>query len=389
MRLLFKLILIILIPISIYSQNVIIIVMDGARYTETFGAEDPNMFIPHLWNDLKPLGTLFTNFRNEGYTETVPGHSSILTGTWQHIANNGSERPTKPTLFEYFRKEYGVPESENYVVAGKYKLNVLSYSTDSDYGSDYRASYIASDIEDNQVFSNVSTVMNTYHPRLMIINFPSVDREGHSGNWAEYTAAITVADSLIYEIWQQVESDGFYKDSTTVFITNDHGRHDDAHGGFQNHGDNCEGCQHIMMLALGKDVQQDAVITQTKYQIDIAPTVGQLLSFDTPKADGGYLFVITGIKDKGNPKTGYELFQNYPNPFNPTTIIKYSLNQAANVEILVHDILGRKVATLVDAYKLPGVYQEYFDGSNLSSGIYFYQLAANNFVQTKKFILMK
>ncbi len=110
-----------------FAQNVIIVVVDGARYSETFGAGAT--YIPHLYNDLKPLGAVYTNFRiaDEGKTETNPGHSSMLTGTWQQIANDGSQRPNKPTVFEYFRKELGSSIIENYAVAGKSKLNILSY----------------------------------------------------------------------------------------------------------------------------------------------------------------------------------------------------------------------------------------------------------------------
>lgn len=95
------------------------------------------------------------------------------------------------------------------------------------------------------------------------------------------------------------------------------------------------------------------------------------------------------------------LFQNYPNPFNPTTTIRYSLpSQSINnaqgragvgsqVTLKVHDVLGREVATLINEVKQPGTYTLQFDASRLSSGIYFYQLRAEGFVETKKLILMK
>ena len=91
------------------AQNVVIVVIDGARYTETFGAD--SLYIPHIWTQLRPLGTIWTNFRNNGITKTDPGHASIATGTWQFIDNKGVIRPTQPTMFEYFRKESGASES--------------------------------------------------------------------------------------------------------------------------------------------------------------------------------------------------------------------------------------------------------------------------------------
>ncbi len=83
------------------------------------------------------------------------------------------------------------------------------------------------------------------------------------------------------------------------------------------------------------------------------------------------------------------LGQNYPNPFNPTSRINYGIAKAGNTEISVYNILGSKVATLVNEFKSAGTYSVDFDASKLSSGIYFYKITANGFVQTKKMILEK
>jgi glycosidase len=83
------------------------------------------------------------------------------------------------------------------------------------------------------------------------------------------------------------------------------------------------------------------------------------------------------------------LYQNYPNPFNPTSVIKYQTVKPGLVTIKVYDILGRAVKTLVDEYKNPGSYECIFNGAGLSSGVYFYQLKAGDFVATKKFTLLK
>ena len=85
----------------------------------------------------------------------------------------------------------------------------------------------------------------------------------------------------------------------------------------------------------------------------------------------------------------FALAQNYPNPFNPTTSINYSIPEAGNVELKVYDILGNEVATLVNETKSPGSYVADFNASSFASGIYIYSLRTNNFVQTKKMILMK
>jgi hypothetical protein len=85
----------------------------------------------------------------------------------------------------------------------------------------------------------------------------------------------------------------------------------------------------------------------------------------------------------------YKLEQNYPNPFNPSTTISYQLPEAGNVSLKVFDVLGREVATLVDEYRNAGSYEIEFVASALPSGVYFYQLKAGDFVETKKMLLIK
>lgn len=85
----------------------------------------------------------------------------------------------------------------------------------------------------------------------------------------------------------------------------------------------------------------------------------------------------------------YSLSQNYPNPFNPTTKISYTIPQTGFVEINVYDAIGNLIKTLVSGSKDAGSYDVEFDGSGLTSGIYFYQIKSGNFTDTKKFVLMK
>ncbi len=83
------------------------------------------------------------------------------------------------------------------------------------------------------------------------------------------------------------------------------------------------------------------------------------------------------------------LKQNYPNPFNPTTVINYGLPKSSFVKLVIYDVVGHKVKTLVNKTQPAGSYNVTFDASNLSSGIYFYRLTAGNFISTKKMILLK
>ncbi len=85
----------------------------------------------------------------------------------------------------------------------------------------------------------------------------------------------------------------------------------------------------------------------------------------------------------------FVLEQNYPNPFNPTTVVSYSLPSASEVKLEVFDVLGKKVATLVNQRQAAGSYSESFNAANLSSGVYFYRLQAGGFVSSKKMMLVK
>jgi hypothetical protein len=85
----------------------------------------------------------------------------------------------------------------------------------------------------------------------------------------------------------------------------------------------------------------------------------------------------------------YALYQNYPNPFNPTTKVNYELPITNYVELSIYNLIGQKIVTLVSEKQKAGHYQVEWDASSLSSGIYYYQITAGEFVQTKKMILIK
>jgi hypothetical protein len=87
--------------------------------------------------------------------------------------------------------------------------------------------------------------------------------------------------------------------------------------------------------------------------------------------------------------TQFVLEQDYPNPFNPTTVVRYQVPVAGNVRLIVYDLLGREVATLVNERKEPGSYTVRFDASGLASGAYLYRLQAGGFAETRKMILIK
>lgn len=106
-------------------------------------------------------------------------------------------------------------------------------------------------------------------------------------------------------------------------------------------------------------------------------------------------FVLEEIEERNNQVVKeFKVYQNYPNPFNPTTTIEYRIpgqarNDMVNVKLIIYDVLGREVTTLVDERQMPGKYWMKFDGTNYASSIYFYRLSINDFTKTNKMILLR
>jgi photosystem II stability/assembly factor-like uncharacterized protein len=99
---------------------------------------------------------------------------------------------------------------------------------------------------------------------------------------------------------------------------------------------------------------------------------------------------ITHIKNVNNvTPSSYSLGQNYPNPFNPVTNVKFSIINSGNVKLIMYDVMGREVQTLVNEKLQPGTYETSFDGSKLNSGVYFYKLSVGDFLETKRMLLIK
>ncbi len=98
---------------------------------------------------------------------------------------------------------------------------------------------------------------------------------------------------------------------------------------------------------------------------------------------------VLSIDDEIGIPTKFALLQNYPNPFNPITTIQYELPQRSNVQIIICNLVGRKMATLLSEIQDAGYKSVQWDATNVSSGVYFYQIRAGGFVQTRKMILLK
>ena len=264
--------------------------MDGARYSETWG-EVNKVNIPSIANAIAPNGIINTNFYNNAYTWTSPGHLAICSGKYYNLNNGGTELPPFPTIFQHFNKAY--PTKKSWIITSKDKLEVLANTSDTSFNNQYMPytncgiSGLGSGYrDDSTTLVNAINILTSFHPNLVLINFREPDFTAHQNDYHGYNNKIQTVDSMISIIYSFVENDPIYKGKTTVFITNDHGRHDDFNGGFSGHGDNCEGCKHILFCTYGPDFKQNEILNIYHEQIDIAPTIAKLLNFEIPKGNG-------------------------------------------------------------------------------------------------------
>ena len=104
-----------------------------------------------------------------------------------------------------------------------------------------------------------------------------------------------------------------------------------------------------------------------------------------------YSTLVTSVQNdkEYTVPTEFSLSQNYPNPFNPSTTIQYSIPESGNVRLKIFNTLGEEVAELVNEYQQANTYMVNFNGENLSSGIYFYQIRAGEYTETKKMVIIK
>ncbi|MDX1373506.1 MAG: T9SS type A sorting domain-containing protein, partial [Nitrososphaeraceae archaeon] len=113
------------------------------------------------------------------------------------------------------------------------------------------------------------------------------------------------------------------------------------------------------------------------------------LSLDQMEALGMDVSLVGVETSVSELPENFTLEQNYPNPFNPNTTIRYSIPQATHVELVVYDVLGNIVKTLVNAEQDAGNYQIGFDASDLGSGVYFYRINTVAYTNVRKLVLMK
>ncbi len=113
---------------------------------------------------------------------------------------------------------------------------------------------------------------------------------------------------------------------------------------------------------------------------------------DNINSGAGWVFFNPSIgisSISGEVPKNFSLSQNYPNPFNPSTLIKFDISKSTIVKIAIYDVLGKEIYRVIDKQMAPGSYEEVWDGSDFESGVYFIQLTAGSYTETKKMVLLK
>jgi hypothetical protein len=276
------------------SDHVVLVIVDGLRYSEGLG--DPShAYVPEMY-ELSKQGSIVEPMLNDWITDTMHGiptiwcgaHSDLRTSPGSGCSGVGYTYSELPTIFEYHRKGLGRKRTDC-IYALQDVNGPWRASLDPDYGPEYWPLYHSEGTSDLDVWHEAENLLTEDHPSFFLLYLERVDHFGHSGSWAYYTRAVEVADSIVGMVWDFIESDPVYAGKTTLFVTNDHGRHTDD---WTSHGCDCEGCRTVMLLAVGPDIKGGFIAKTPRTICDITPTIGEIMGFDTPKATGSVMWEI-------------------------------------------------------------------------------------------------
>ncbi len=333
---------------SSVKKVVVVTFGGGARDQETFMPEGQEN-IPALLNQLLPQATFFTQVVNRGILGHYVATASLATGVYETFNNFAAVSPQNPTVFEYFRKGLHRPSSDAWVIAPSNGFNRIGESDHRDYGKGSGARVIlpkrllanaisASDLNQYEALlrDNYETplyapalsgndmelhelaeilklsvgdfsahartavsadelsvfiamrLMRQVAPAMLWITLHDID-VAHSGAFSLYIDGIRRSDRLCAQIWNAIQKEPEYAGKTAMLILPDFGRDSDTDpggNGFQHHRTGDALSRTTWMVALGPGIRENVVVDRPVESIDLVPTIGSLLGFDTPGARG-------------------------------------------------------------------------------------------------------
>ena len=259
----------------------------GVRASETI-LDLEHRYVPRLWTDLVPRGTLLTRLYNDGWTNHGPSLQALATGRWE-VARYDEPRPAVGrTLVDAARRHgrttlvIGPAQDRLLLLTGGDPSDVVRVSLSADpppFVPDEPAAAIYKLRSFDRPITTAFLDREAAWPHLSFVVFDDTDM-AHQGRWSWYTAAIRQADELVWRIWQRLEADG----RTDLLVLPLHGRadHGQTRWGFMGHGREDEGCTRLWMLALGPDFAAGRLVEKRAQLIDVAPTIAGILGFDFP-----------------------------------------------------------------------------------------------------------
>jgi hypothetical protein len=335
------------------ARKVVIVTFGGgARDEETF-APDGQENIPGLMRTLLPQSTFFGQVVNRGILGHYVGTTSIATGVYESFNNFSGVAPPHPTLFEYFRKGLKRPEQDAWLISPSNGFRNMGCSTHHAFGSRYGAGVLLpkqllsaaapgqgnnggldtllretyeephlaagaprtevlleqletvlrfspADFAQHALSMESADQLSVYvarqlisqmAPSLLWITLHDID-VAHSGAFSLYIDGIQRTDRLCTEIWNDIQSSPEYAGKTTMFILPDFGRDSDtnpAGNGFQHHRTGDRASRTSWMMVLGPGIRQNVFVDRAIDSTDLVPTLGRLLGFQTPFAQGSVI----------------------------------------------------------------------------------------------------
>lgn len=333
--------------VPVAKRKVVVITFGGgARDQETFAPEGREN-IPHLVRELIPQSAFFTQVVNRGILGHYVATASLATGVYETINNFASLPPEHPTVFEYFRTDLKRPASDAWVVAPSNGFNRIGESSHRSYGpgtgarvilpkhlltaatsggtdyehllrdnyetpfytpqlsgnefelhqlgmmlkisiDDFKAHALTLSSPDELSVYIVRQLMRQLAPSLLWITMHDIDI-AHAGAYSLYIDGIRRTDRLCADVWKVIQSEPEYAGKTTLFILPDFGRDsdDDSGGnGFQHHRTGDVLSRTTWLMALGAGVREGVVFDHPLQSTDLVPTLGSILGFPTPLAQG-------------------------------------------------------------------------------------------------------
>ena len=328
----------------------------GARDEETF-APDGQENIPHLISTLLPQAAFYSQVVNRGILGHYVATASLATGAYETFDNFAATPPANPTVFEYYRKALHRPATDAWVVAPSNGFNRIGESDARGYGpglgagvilpkhllaaampqhrqsdfthllrDNYEDPYYTPDLHGGQFeLTQLDSIlrlsvneftghalslssadelsvyvahqlMRQLSPSLLWITLHDMD-VAHSGAYSLYVDGIRRSDRLCAEIWKIIQTEPEYAGRTTMLVLPDFGRDSDfdsGGNGFQHHRTGDALSRTTWMMALGPGIRQGAMIDRPVQSTDLVPTIGALMGFTTPLAQGRALTEVLG-----------------------------------------------------------------------------------------------